>query len=128
MESSQKVLQVIDTATLVANFLFKTGRVLKAFELSKECLILEKIQCGLVTISDHTSERETDTTHRECAEKSQEADLSLEQGKLYQRQGKYQKAKEHFMKALSITKEIGDKNGEASSYGNLGSNCVSLLR
>ena len=120
MESSQKVLQVIDTATLVANFLFKTGRILKAFELSKECFILEKIQCGFAPVSDHTSGRETDRTHRECAEKFEEAHLSLEQGKLYQRQGKYQKAKEHFMKALSITKEIGDKNGEASSYGNLG--------
>ena len=120
MESTQKVLQVIDTATLVANFLFKTGRIPEAFEIWKECFILEKLQRGPVPITDHTSATETDKTYRECAEKFQEALLSLEQGKFYQRQGKYQKAKDHFMNALSITKEIGDKNGEASSYGNLG--------
>ena len=35
-------------------------------------------------------------------------------------QSQYVKAEEYLMKALSINKEIGDKNGEAADYGNLG--------
>ena len=34
--------------------------------------------------------------------------------------GEYQKAKEYYEKALAITKEIGDREGEAPIYGNLG--------
>ena len=34
--------------------------------------------------------------------------------------GEYQKAKEYHEKALAIATEIGDKNGEGSSYGCLG--------
>ena len=34
--------------------------------------------------------------------------------------GQYTKAEEYLQKALLIRKEIGDKEGEASSYGNLG--------
>lgn len=34
--------------------------------------------------------------------------------------GEYGKAEESYERALVITKEIGDKQGEGTSYGNLG--------
>ena len=40
--------------------------------------------------------------------------------------GQYDKAKEYLQKALVITTEIGDRQGEASSYGNLGTVFLSL--
>ena len=39
---------------------------------------------------------------------------------MFQSLGKYIKAKEYLEKAISITKESGDRDIEASSHGNLG--------
>ena len=39
---------------------------------------------------------------------------------MFQSVGKYEKARQHLEKSLAIQKEIGDRNGEASSYANLG--------
>ena len=39
---------------------------------------------------------------------------------MFQSLGEHDKAKEYLEKALAINEEIGDKRGEASSYGNLG--------
>ena len=39
---------------------------------------------------------------------------------MYQSLGEYGKAEEYQKKALVITKEIGDREGEATCYGNLG--------
>ena len=41
-------------------------------------------------------------------------------GSVYQSVGEYEKAREHLDKSLVITKEIGDRNGEATCYSNLG--------
>ena len=41
---------------------------------------------------------------------------------MYQSVGEYEKTRDHLEKSLAIKKEIGDRNGEATSYGNLG--CV----
>ena len=40
--------------------------------------------------------------------------------------GQYDKAKEYLEKALAVQIEIGDKKGEASSLGNLGTVFISL--
>ena len=40
--------------------------------------------------------------------------------------GEYVKAEEYLQKALVIRKEIGDKEGEATDYGNLGTVFQSL--
>ena len=40
---------------------------------------------------------------------------------MFQSVGQYTKAEEYLQKALVIRKEIGDKKGEASDYGNVGS-------
>ena len=39
---------------------------------------------------------------------------------MFQSLGQYEKAKEYLQKALVITTEIGDRNGEGTCYGNLG--------
>ena len=131
MDNSETVLQVIDTATLVENFLSKTGRILKAIELSEERLILvQKMQvlCGFVPIRDHQSAIEGDRMHRESDKKYKEAILTytFKQAKLYLRQSQYKKAKELYMKTLSITIEIGDRNIEALCYSHLGTVFQSL--
>ena len=41
-------------------------------------------------------------------------------GVVFQSVGEYDKAREHLEKSLLITKEIGDREGEAVSYGKLG--------
>ena len=94
MGSTKRVVQDINTATHVTNFLFKTGRILKAIELSKERLILlNNIQMtnGFVPISDHTSATESDRIHRQCDEKHKEGRQIFEQGKMYQEKGMHQK-------------------------------------
>ena len=129
MNSTERVLDVFDTAKLVANFLFKTGRIHKAIELSKERLILlNKMQmsCGLASNSNHTRAIENDRMHRRCDEKYKEAILIFERAQLYQDQRKYHKAKDLYMEALSATIEFGDKDGESSCYGSLATVFLSL--
>ena len=47
-------------------------------------------------------------------------------GTVFQSLGEYGKAKEYPVKALVIRIQIGDKEGEAISYGNLGIVCQSV--
>ena len=126
MGSTKRVVQVINTATHVVNFLFKTGRILKAIELSKERLILLSLLNNIemtnsfVPISDHTSAIDNDRLHRQCDEKYKEGRQIFEQGKLYQEKGMHQRSKDLYLKALSIAIEFGHKQGEAACYGSLG--------
>ena len=123
MGSTKRVVQVINTAKHVANFLFKTGRTLKAIELSKERLILlNNIQMtsGFAPISDHTSAIESDRTHSQCDEKDNDAMQVFKQGNSYLNQGMHQKSKDLYLKALSIAIECGHKHEEAACYANLG--------
>ena len=129
MSSTKRVVLVINTATHVANFLFKTGRILKAIELSKERLILlNNIQMttSFVPIRDHTSAIESDRMHCQCDAKCKKAMQIFEQGNLHQKQGKYQKSKDLYLKALSIFIEFGSIYGESACYVNLGSLFQSL--
>ena len=45
---------------------------------------------------------------------------------MFQSLGQYDKAKEYLQKALVITTEIGDRNGERTCYENLGTVFQSL--
>ena len=45
---------------------------------------------------------------------------------MFQSLSQYDKASEYQEKALAITKEIGDRDGEEKSYLNLGTVCQSL--
>ena len=123
MASTERVRQVLHAATLVVNFLFKTGRILIANELSKESIILLnniQMMSGFVPIGNHTSAIGSDRMYRECDKKYGKGIEIFEQGILYQNRGKYQKAKRLYMKALTIIKETGEKDGEAACYANLG--------
>ena len=123
MSSTKRVKHVINTATHVANFLFKTGRILKAIELYKERLILLnniQLTSNFVPIRDHTGAIESDRMHRQYDARCKEAMQIFEQGKLHQHQGEYQKSKDLYLKALSIFIEFGNIYGEAACCGSLG--------
>ena len=45
---------------------------------------------------------------------------------MFQSLGQYDKAKEYLKKALAIRTKIGDREGEATDYGNLGTVLHSL--
>ena len=129
MSSTERVLDVFDTAKLVANFLSKTGRTLKAIELSKErVILLTKMQmlCGLASNSNHTRAIENDRMHRECDEKYKEAILCFKRAQMFQGQGKYHEAKDLYMQLLSAEIEFGNKNGESSCYAYLANVFLSL--
>ena len=126
MGNTERVRQVFDTATLVANFLFKTGRILIAKELFKESMILLNNMSGFVPIGEQKSAIGSHRMYRECDTKYVEGMQILEHGKIYHNRGKYQKAKHLYIKALTIMKKIGDKNGEAACYLNLGNVSQSL--
>ena len=114
MENIAEVLQGIAIGLFVATFLLKTNRVLKAIELCRECLIFlnhkalnkEKEFVKAVRIFIHTQ-----------IFMGYDVISYLTSAIQY---GEYVKAEEYLQKALVITKEIGDKQGEASFYGNLG--------
>ena len=140
-----KLLEVIHIGMCVAAFLLRTSRILKAIEIYKECLMLlngkacDKHQefvsefykavyasmfYGYSLISDEKNMINCGTKllalFRECGERDEEAAISLQLAALYQSQSEYEKAKELYMKALTITIETGDKDLEALAYVNLG--------
>ena len=146
-----KLLEAIDIGTCVAAFLLRTSRIPKAIEICKEYLMLSNEEAfdqdqelvkeiykaaymamyyGYSVISDEKSMINCGTKLlallRECGEREKEAGMSLKQAALYQSQNEYEKAKELYMKALSISMEIGDKEKEASSYGRLAKMFASL--
>ena len=49
-----------------------------------------------------------------------EGNILLRLAMIYKNLFKYVEAKKLYEKAISITREIGDRNGEATAYGNLG--------
>ena len=150
MDTTEEVVKTI-FGTLVATFLSNTSRVLRALKLCKECLILlnnkglekekeiVKLAYTLIYLSlfktycllnDHTSVIECGTKllHflRGCGKKTQEGQVTYKLGTVYYSLGEYGKAKTYQENALVITKEIGDKQGEAACYGNLGTVYQSL--
>ena len=150
MGGTEKFLQAISVSICVVNFLLTTRRILKAIELWKESVILlnneavrnarqgvlrflyEEIYAkvymqmfrGFMLIGDHTSAIECCSKllvlFRNCGAKTREVVLSLKLSLLYQRQSKYEKAKELCMNALSITIETGDKRGRGLCCAELG--------
>ena len=146
MSGNEKFQQAISISICVVNFLLTTRRILKAIELCKESVILLNNEAmrrarqgvlrflyeavymqmfrGFVLIGDHTSAIECCTKllvlFRDCGAKNREAMISLKLSELYQRQSKYEKAKELCMNALSITIETGDIRGKGLCYVDLG--------
>ena len=151
MDEIGNLLRAIKISIVVAIFLLKTSRVLKAIRLFKESLILlsnntlEKKQellkavyivvyyemfKGYNVINDHTSAIE-------CGEKllvllhdwgasHTEGEISFQMANLYQSQGRYDKAKELYVKALNVAMATGERGLEGACYVNLGTVFASL--
>ena len=132
---------IILIGQLVADFLLNTGRVLKAIDLLKECLLLlistalakeeefvkfvyRKIFYAYVRISDHRNGidwgKRVLVMLRDGVDRDTEGKVAFELATLYLRQSEYTEATVLYEKALCITKEICDKQGEAACYENLG--------
>ena len=128
-------------ALFVALFLLNSDRIQKAIEICSECLILlngtdqnskDQFDSALLQfysdiytvlfsayrhISDYIS---AERYGRKLF------DLYRGYGIMLYKLGESLKAKEYFERALAITTEIGDRGGEASCYGNLGTVFLSV--
>ena len=152
MNNINELLQAVYISLLVTRFLLNSSRVLKAIELLKECLILfnnkalkkfkvlvtpyksiyHQMFNGYLRISDWPNAiecgRKLLVLLRESGErdKEEEVNVTFRLAELHQKQGKYQEAKKCYEEALSITKDTGDREGEAVSNGKLGFVCHHL--
>ena len=140
------VFQVICVGFAIASFLLNTGRGIKAIEVSKECLIflnhkvLRKEEgqfVDLVTIAiyeiifiaycfipDYTNAikhgNQLLDIYYECGKTGEdEGILLLTLAMIYEKLFKYVEAEKLYEKAISITREFGDRKGEAAAFGNL---------
>ncbi|CAH3168932.1 unnamed protein product [Pocillopora meandrina] len=102
-------------ALLVALFLLNSDRIQKAIEICSECLIL-------LTCTDQNSK-----DHFDSALLQFYSDIYTILFSAYHHISDYISAERYGRKlALAITTKIGDRSGEASCYGNLGTVFVSL--
>ena len=140
-----KVPKEIFPGMIAADFLWSTKRVVQAVMLWSECLILvnnkalEKendlvregsmllYEClcgGYAAIYKLSPAIESGkkllVLLRKCKRKKKESDTAFLLARLYYQKGEYKEGQEHLQKALTIKTEIGDRNGEAACYGNLG--------
>ena len=145
MDEIGNLLQAIKISIVVAIFLLKSGRILKAIRLFKESLILlsnkalrkkqellksvyiavhYEMYNGYILINNHKSAIE-------CGEKilillhdwgasRTEGKITFQMAELYQRQCKYEKAKELYMKSLNVAIATCNRQRERECYGNLG--------
>ena len=139
MNNMDEVLQAISIGLIVAYFLLNTNRVLKSIEICKECLAISKQKAGfkddkltkllckrVYLIMSKAYRAINDNTNaikyaRESGEKLEEYKLCFDLGNMHSvSQSKYAEARELYEKSLAIIKEIGDRNGEANCYLNLG--------
>ena len=132
MYNVDEVIQVISIGLIVAGFLFNTNRFLKCIELCKECLFILKERAVIndKKLSKSFYVRIYFTMWKACSLISDDSNakkyaenvvvLILQLAEMYFHESKFAQAKNLFEKALLISKEIGDRRGEATSYGNLG--------
>ena len=131
MNNRDEVMQAISIGLIVAYFLLNTNRVLKSIDICKECLAikddkLSKSLCKMVylimsnaylAINDNTNAityaKKILQINHESGEKLAEYKLSFSLAKMYFFQSKYAEGKDLYERALIISKEIGDRNGEA---------------
>ena len=151
MDEIGNLLQAINISIVMAVFLLKTGRILKAIRLFKESLILlsnkalekekeflkagyiavhHEMFNGYIVVNDHTSAIE-------CGEKllvllhdwgasNTEGEISFKMANLHRSQGRYDKAKELYVKALNVAMATGQRGLEGACYVNLGTVLKSL--
>ena len=147
-QNVNQAFQVISIGTTVARFLINTNRVVKGIQLAEECLIVlnntvlrenTKIFNALygyisaIIFNAYNKHIYDYTRASEWCEKLLEpmvqffgefSDLvgsaTMTLAALYNRQLKYEKAKELLEKALRIKQEIGNRDHEATCYSDLG--------
>ena len=151
MDNVDEVLEAFHIGFVVAAFVLKTGRVPAAIKLFKECLILLKSKAlegerellasiheciflqmfnGYVLMKDRTNAMECGrdllVLARRNGKKDVDQKVTYELAEMHLFLGKYQEAKEFYLKALSIMIETCDKKGLLACYKNLGSVLWSL--
>ncbi|CAH3024005.1 unnamed protein product [Porites evermanni] len=140
-----KVQEAIHHGMIAADFLSNTKRVVQAIELWNECLILlnnttlenehelativrialnKRLFYGNAAITKLSPAIESGkkllVLLRNLRRKKEEGNTALMLSKLYFQKSDYQEAQAVLKIALCVYKEIEDKDGEASYYGNLG--------
>ena len=132
MYNVDEIIQAISIGLVVAGFFLNTNRFLKSIELCKECLIMLKEIAGIKDdkLTKSLYVKIYFTMWKACSRISDNtnaikyaklvAKLSLNLSNMYFHENKFAPAKNLSEKALLISKEIGDKNGEASSHLMLG--------
>ena len=138
MNITEGILQAACTGLFFAIFLLNTGRPLKAIEVCKECSIflnsiLVKLEeeifnllyIGIYTtifrayclIPDHTEAliygRKLLEIHRQCGKKEEEGNLTILLANMYRQHYRYLEAMELYERAITLTKEMGDRKNEA---------------
>ena len=151
MDNVDEVLEAFHIGFIVAAFVLKTGRVPAAIKLFKECLILLKSKAlererellasiheciflqmfnGYVLMKDRTNAMECGrdllVLARRNGKKDVDQKVTYELAEMHLFLGRYQEAKEFYLKALSVMIETGDKKGLLACYKNLGSVLWSL--
>ena len=148
MDNTDEIISTIFTSTIIAWFLSNTSRVLQAYELCQECLILlknvahkEEVESAYLHINlvlfraclllnDYKSAIECGEKILDCLSglglKAEEGVVLFQVAKLYQIQSKFEDAKEPYDKALRIFKETGNMELEAMCYESLATVCQSL--
>ena len=151
MDNVDEVLEAFHIGFIVAAFVLKTGRVPAAIKLFKECLILLKSKAlegerellasiheciylqmfnGYVLMKDCRNAMECGrdllVLARRNGKKDMDQKVTYELAEMHLFLGKYQEAKEFYLKALSIMIETDDQKGLLSCYHNLGSVLLSL--
>lgn len=141
MDYIDEVHEVLHIGVIVAIYLLKTGRVLAAVDLLKECLFLLKTKAleiekkplalirdciylyltiGYVGVKDHTNAIESGREFLVLARKTGRRDLELKvtckMAELHMLCGKYQEAKRLFLKGLGVFKETGEHQGLITCY------------
>ena len=147
-QNVNQAFQVISIGTTVARFLINTNRVVKGIQLAEECLIVlnntvlrenTKIFNALygyisaIIFNAYNKHIYDYTRASEWCEKLLEpmvqffgefsdvvGSATMTLAALYNRQLKYEKAKELLEKALRIKQEIGNRDHEATCYSALG--------
>ena len=150
MDSTEEAVSVIFIGMVIAEFLHKTGRVLQAIEVYKECLIIlhsqpqaidsslanitfraiyRKIICAYVYIKDYKSTEKYLRERLICLDSHDTAEkgwLHLNLAEILRVQSKFMEAWKFYESAIDIMKTIGDKHGQVVCYKRLGTMFQSL--
>ena len=144
MDSKKEALLAIFIGIVVTKFLRKTGRVLQAFEVYKECLIILHSQARAIDsssanlifrviyleiifaydyIKDYTSAEKylrKLLLYLDSNDTAEKGTLHLKLAQILQKQSKLMEAWKFYESAINIMKTMGNIHGQALCYAKLG--------